>query len=185
MTIRRRKPQTLLCTGMVQVLEDCCAEFRNDLAYIFGRAAVVGECWEWTGAKNDKGYGRFETSNGQLVYVHRFSLAARGADLREHQACHHCDNPSCIRPDHLFAGKNIDNVRDCIAKGRAVSHGRRDWPTIVQAGEHHWQRLTIEEVKIVKSELAAGRKQADIARAYGISTQHVSQIANGKRWAHL
>lgn len=32
--------------------------------------------------------------------------------------CHHCDNPRCIDPNHLFLGSNSDNLLDCVDKGR-------------------------------------------------------------------
>jgi hypothetical protein len=32
--------------------------------------------------------------------------------------CHHCDNPRCIEPSHLFLGTQRDNMADMRAKNR-------------------------------------------------------------------
>ena len=76
-------------------------------------------CLEWTGAKAN-GYGRFMV-NGKYVKTHR--LAWELANEREvppdMMVCHHCDNPPCCNPEHLFLGTNADNLGDMAAKGRA------------------------------------------------------------------
>lgn len=75
------------------------------------------ECWLWTGAKYPRGYGQFWLE-GKKVPAHRAVLILHGVDLADKVVCHHCDIPSCVRPDHLFVGTQSDNIRDMYAKGR-------------------------------------------------------------------
>lgn len=75
-----------------------------------------GDCWLWTGSLNNHGYGTF--GSGELS--HRISwVFAYGTIPVGLFVLHHCDNPLCIRPEHLFLGTQSDNVRDMLAKGRA------------------------------------------------------------------
>lgn len=79
-------------------------------------------CWIWTAGKTDDGYGTFWTGNTHSK-SHRISWALTNGAIPEGlQICHHCDNPSCVRPDHLFTGTNLDNQLDSIKKGR---HGQK------------------------------------------------------------
>ena len=75
-------------------------------------------CWEWQGAIDRDGYGIFSYS-GKTHRAARVALEIDGRALVGRQmACHHCDNPRCVRPDHLFAGTNQDNMKDMVRKGR-------------------------------------------------------------------
>lgn len=76
------------------------------------------ECWEWTGERNDKGYGQLRQC-GKYKKSHRLSYEHfTGRQLGKLLCCHTCDNPSCVNPNHLFAGTNQDNMDDCVRKGR-------------------------------------------------------------------
>jgi hypothetical protein len=76
-------------------------------------------CWLWMGAKFRRGYGQFRGYKGKSWKAHRFAFKLNGGELVPGEyICHRCDNPSCVRPDHLFAGTPTDNVQDCIRKGR-------------------------------------------------------------------
>lgn len=79
-------------------------------------------CWLWVGGRANGGYGRFGALPDRIVYAHRFSYELHKGPIPDGMfVCHSCDNPSCVRPDHLFAGHNVDNVRDMVAKGRLRS----------------------------------------------------------------
>lgn len=80
---------------------------------------VAGDgCWAWIGALTSRGYGWFAAGRRQVL-AHRFSYwLVNGAIESGLVICHHCDNPQCVRPSHLFCGTPQDNTDDMIAKGR-------------------------------------------------------------------
>lgn len=75
-------------------------------------------CWEWTGAKNNKGYGCLAV-NKQKWLAHRLSYTITKGQIPAGQIiCHTCDNPHCVNPQHLFAGTHTDNIKDMLTKNR-------------------------------------------------------------------
>lgn len=76
-------------------------------------------CWEWTASKNWSGYGVMNI-RGTIILAHRISwFIETGKNPGKLFVCHTCDNPSCVRPEHLFLGTCKDNVADMWRKGRA------------------------------------------------------------------
>lgn len=79
-----------------------------------------GECWCFTGTKDEDGYGRMVRADHPPQRVHRVILEEKlGRKLeRGEQALHRCDNPPCVRPAHLFLGTSTENVVDRHTKRR-------------------------------------------------------------------
>ncbi len=78
-------------------------------------------CWEWRAALHEHGYGIMGKGprSAGLIRAHRVSwLLFNGPIPDDLEVLHHCDNPKCVRPDHLFLGTQKDNIHDCISKGR-------------------------------------------------------------------
>jgi hypothetical protein len=83
-------------------------------------------CWEWTGARNSKGYGKVSWQ-GKEMRVHRIFHEHFNGPLPEGMnACHHCDNPPCCNPEHLFAGTALDNEWNKIDKRNQKSCHERE-----------------------------------------------------------
>jgi hypothetical protein len=83
-------------------------------------------CWEWQGWRDDGGYGSIGSfGNADRVKTHRYSWQLHNGPIPDDLlVCHTCDNPPCVRPDHLFLGTHLDNMRDKMKKGRHKA-GRR------------------------------------------------------------
>lgn len=132
-------------------------------------------CWLWTGGADENGYGRFGVTSDNVVLAHRYSYSLVHDLDPEICVLHKCDNPSCVRPAHLWTGTRGDNLRDCIAKGRFTT-----------GMKHHGAKLTDNQVRQIRKLAAAGKtSQADIARRFGLDQSTVSQIVNFKRRKHV
>jgi hypothetical protein len=73
-------------------------------------------CHVWTGKGDKDGYGKFGFNNR----AHRWILGQlRGKPLESSEwALHHCDNPPCVNPAHLYVGTALENARDKLSRGR-------------------------------------------------------------------
>lgn len=85
------------------------------------------DCWLWTGARTNAGYGVFQLRLRVQVRAHRYSYETSVGPIPNGMlVCHRCDNRLCVRPEHLFLGTHDDNMADMVGKGRQA-RGLRQW----------------------------------------------------------
>lgn len=96
-------------------------------------------------------------------------------------ACHHCDNPICVNPVHLYVGTAQTNVDDMDRRGRRVARV----PHPAARGErNHNARLTNDQVSAIRSRYTGKRgEQSALAREYGVTPQLVQLIVRGSHRA--
>lgn len=75
------------------------------------------ECWEWTGGRDPDGYGIFSDRDRHSVRAHRFVIVLVTGEQPVDKVLHHCDNPPCVNPAHLYQGSQFDNERDKLVRG--------------------------------------------------------------------
>ena len=139
------------------------------------------DCWEWAACKNYKdGYGRMWVDGKLRCATHvLFYLRKRHWPSKERTCNHHCDNPGCLNPRHLYLGTKKSNARDKVQRGRCYTGD--------QKGEKHGMaKLTEKQVRKIKRLLEQGDMTgAEVSRMFGVSQECISNIKHGTRWRHV
>lgn len=141
------------------------------------KLADEDNCWLWIGSRDKDGYGRFWDHNlGCTVRANRYAFETTSGPLETNFACHKCDNPSCVRPDHLFSGTNQDNQLDAKAK-RAGRH-------TVYGEQHGLSKLKVCQVRVIKK--LKGRVSGRmLATLFGVSHTSIDKIFNNETWTEV
>lgn len=136
-----------------------------------------GECWEWNGCRNNRGYGK-------AWVCHTGVLASRVAYFMKHGqlpttmfVLHHCDNPPCCNPAHLFTGTQKDNTDDMWAKGRGVRQRGES------SGMAKLTNAQVLEIRSIYDSGVMGSKR--IAKRFGITSVNVMSIVKRETWTHI
>lgn len=156
-----------------------------------------GDCWLWVGSVDRYGYGLFRAVNvrsqpTERVRAHRFAYAmAHGVAIPDELVVRHrCDNPGCVRPEHLLLGTTADNVKDRTDRGRSACgdrNGSRLRPERLRRGEDSsCAKLTAEQVREIRSRYVPRKLGYQrLASEYGVSMATVHEIIERKTWKHL
>lgn len=126
-------------------------------------------CWAWTADKVTGGYGRFARGGRpKLVLAHRFSYELANGPIPDGlHVLHHCDNPPCVNPSHLWLGTDADNARDCDAKGRRPVANRK---------------LTDEDVRTIRR---SRRDALSLSLEYNVTRSTIYYVRNRRTWKKL
>lgn len=116
-------------------------------------------CWLWTGTTKPSSYGVFWL-HGQCMNAQRAAYTLMvGPVARDLEVCHACDNPPCVRPDHLFVGTATENMQDASRKWRLIGR-RKPGPTP-------------EQWRAILARLTNGEAKRALAREFGITHQAI------------
>jgi hypothetical protein len=147
----------------------------EDLERFWAKVKKGEGCWEWSGSKDRKGYGRLLITQVPIL-AHRIAWELEHGLIPEGLcALHHCDNPSCVRVAHLYLGDRADNMRDCLARNR-----HRTDP---QLGEKHGMaKLKSTDILTIRS---FNLPHKALAEFFKISRRHINDIKRRKVWRHI
>jgi len=140
-----------------------------------------GDCWVWTAGTTTYGYGCMPDEVGRPAMAHRLSWRLHfGVIPRGMCVCHHCDNPPCVRPDHLFLGTKWDNSQDMLQKKRCHCS-----PQAIGERNSNSKLMPKQVLEIRDRYATGGITQASLAYEYGISCQGIHNIVMRKTWKHI
>lgn len=136
----------------------------------------ITQCWEWLAYKNKKGYGKFSLYHGCMIYATRISYIYYYGDIDSQlNLCHHCDNPGCVNPNHLFLGTQYDNLQDMVNKNRSCK------------GSKNNTNLTESDIIQMLMDIFNNKyhNRSEILLKYNISRTALYNILNGRTWTHI
>lgn len=130
-------------------------------------AAGPTGCWLWRGGVSADGYGLFAIKSRANKASRVAWTLTNGPIPPGLLVCHHCDNPPCVNPAHLFLGTNRDNVMDMVRKGRRAS------------------KLTASQVRDLRAQRMAGASEREVADRYGVSPVTIRDAVARRTWSHV
>ena len=138
---------------------------------------IPGGCWLWTGCRDRLGYGKMGVIR-KIWLTHRIAMTLAGHNIAGLCVLHHCDNPPCVNPDHLFLGTRGDNNSDRAKKGRSAS-------LIGEKGNS--SKLTNDQARAIRAEGRVGISGSpgsgnikELAKRYNVHYNTILGVVNNR-----
>lgn len=129
-------------------------------------------CWPWNGTTDGYGYGVIDYA-GKRYRAHVLALEFDGRPVLPGMlGCHHCDNPPCVNPAHLYPGTPQQNSDDAVSR-RRLAVGERNF------------NAKLSEADVLEIREISGLTYTEIAGLYGVSRPTVARAITGKCWGHV
>lgn len=143
-----------------------------------------GGCWNWSAGTFGGRYGQFRLGK-KKVKAHRVAWIISGKSIPNGLIlCHHCDNPKCVNPQHMFVGTHKDNAQDRERKNRGS--GNR-FAKVGQPGESNpAAKLTVNDVRHIRNlHKSHGWTKKRIATHFGVSLSQIVNITLMRSWKNV
>lgn len=142
--------------------------FCSDMCRFMAYVEKTDSCWMWKGAINRGGYGKLCFRENNTAIASRVSYELFKGSIEDGMyICHLCDIPSCVNPEHLWAGSHMENTLDMIEKER-----------------QHSKLLPMDVVELRKL-WEQGYSNAKLCEIFNITSGNVSSIIHRRIWKHI
>lgn len=138
-------------------------------------------CWLWTGACDTKGYGHLGTggAGGKTIKACRVAYELTVGIIPEGLGIlHHCDNPACVNPEHLFTGTQTVNLQDMTDKGRRRYRAH-------PGSDNGMAKLSESQVRDIRERVSAGELRSALAKEFEMDWTSIANIASRRSWKSL
>lgn len=147
-------------------------DFSSIASRFWEKVKKTDSCWLWMAGTNKYGYGKFfingkDTGSHRISYMLSFGFVSKNVFI-----CHTCDNPPCVKLDHLFLSTPQGNMDDKVKKRRHM-----------YGNNHTNAKITKEDVRVIKRRYLTEKiSQSKLGEEYGVHQAHISKILCGKVW---
>jgi len=164
--------EKLIADNMWKPIDEAAASLHRRL--MAKRHVSESGCWEFTGYRGDKGYGRI-CHKGHVPNAHRAAYEIYVGPIPDGMfVMHKCDNPPCFNPSHLMVGTAKFNSEDMVSKKRNHLGSARPQ-----------SKLTEKSVLEMRLRHMNGEGVCHLAREYKIGYGNASEIISGRWWRHV